>query len=315
MNEHRLHGLKSQITQIVFLASVLCFLASVPVYAGLAVSVTGGNWAIGDIGIGATKQTSAGKWTVTNGGSGEPEAIYIKVDGSDASNPWHPGTSAGIDTFILKHNASGSWSDAVTNSGNGIVLKKGLASAGTASFDLQFTGPTSTTAASQRTMTVTLTAAQVSLVANEVCVLDTELICIGTATGYLIWPRPVSCVATNNNAAKQWKTANTSGQPTWSDATDSYTYPGVETSANYPAFAWAEGVDYKGYTDWRLPTKDELKQLYDYGRTYITYTSSYYWSATEYSATNAWYVYFTNGDVYYNNKTYAYYVRAVRSGQ
>ncbi|MFH1128770.1 MAG: DUF1566 domain-containing protein, partial [Candidatus Omnitrophota bacterium] len=85
--------------------------------------------------------------------------------------------------------------------------------------------------------------------------------------------------------------------------------------ANYPAFSWAEDLDWQGYTDWRLPTKDELKNLYDYGRTYITYTSTTYWSATENVASNAYYVYFGNGDVGLTNKTYTSSVRAVRSGQ
>lgn len=313
MKNYRLHGLKTQITQIVFLSSVFCLLFSAPAYAGLAVSVTGGNWAVGTIGMGVTSTTTANKWTIT-GSANIIESVYIKADGTN----WHPGSAAGDKVFVLKHDAAsaGTFSGVITNSGDGIKLKS-LASAGTAGFALQFTAPTASTGVTgEQALTITLTAKAYTAPASGVWeVIGDNLVSVGTATGYLMWPRLQSCAATNNNATKQWKTAITTGQPTYSDVTDSYTYPAGETSANYPAFAWAEGVAYAGYTDWRLPTKDELKQLYDYGRTYITYTASYYWSATEFSAAGAYVVYFGNGDVSSYNKTFNDYVRAVRSGQ
>jgi len=292
-----------------FLFSVFCFLFSVPAYAGLGVSVTGGNWAVGDIGMGIVNESTAGKWTVTNQGD-VLESVYIKVDGVN----WHPAGAAADKAFVLKHNATGSWSQAITNTGDGINLA-GLIAGGTRSFGLQFTAPTASTGVTGvQTLTVTLTAKQYTLASGTWENIDNELVCIGTATGYLMWPRYQVCAATNNGATKQWKVVATAGCPVWSNTTKTYDY-GLETSADYPAFAWAEGVSYKGYTDWRLPSKDELKQLYDYGRTYIGYISNHYWSATEYSATHAYTVNFGDGSVYGYVRTSTYYVRVVRSGQ
>ncbi|HIC19578.1 TPA: DUF1566 domain-containing protein, partial [Candidatus Poribacteria bacterium] len=46
-------------------------------------------------------------------------------------------------------------------------------------------------------------------------------------------------------------------------------------------------------------------------------TSGYYWLSTTYaSSTNlAWFVNFSTGNTYSNDKSYNYYVRCVRSGQ
>jgi len=137
------------------LASGICLLFSASAYAGLQVSVTGTptvNWAIGTIGMGVKSETTGDKWTAA-GSSDTDEDVYIKVDGAN----WSPGEAAGANTFILKHDASGSWSDAITNTDNGIKLTT-IFAAGTKSFDLQFTAPTSTTVGGEHTLTVTLTA-------------------------------------------------------------------------------------------------------------------------------------------------------------
>jgi len=132
---------------------------------------------------------------------------------------------------------------------------------------------------------------------------------------YLMWPSSKTCLATNNNHDwLQWKTANTPGQPVWVSTKTAYDYPSGETSDDYPAFQWAENLIYEGYSDWRLPEKDELKDLYDYGRSYIVYDSKYYWSSTERSTAPAYSVGFfdpgpvSEDDVKINQNN----VRAVR---
>ena len=292
MNNHRLHRypfghkLKTRITQIVFMACGWWLMACGAAYAGIAVSVTGGNWAIGPVGAAAVKETTGNTWTVTNEGTGY-ENIYIKADGSDPSNPWHPGSATGTaDTFVLKHDASGSWSDAITDSGNGIELKAVLASAGTAGFDLQFIGPISTTEASQRTMTVTLTAVAPTWYESYGPLGTNDVVLIGS----MYVARNINTAGTANNERMNWD----------------------------PAISWAAGLDWLGKTDWRLPTGNtggELSTIYDNRASLGSYAANYYWSSTEAGATNAYIVNFGNGNVDGDNKTYTFYVRAVRAGQ
>jgi len=63
----------------------------------------------------------------------------------------------------------------------------------------------------------------------------------------------------------------------------------------------------------RLPTIDELACMYTNRASFgNNFGAGYYWSATEKSATDAWYVYFNDGNQNNNSKVYAYYVRCVR---
>ena len=94
------------------------------------------------------------------------------------------------------------------------------------------------------------------------------------------------------------------------------------------AVSYCENLILGGYSDWRLPTIKELTTIVDSSIPYPGPTintdyfpntvSSNYWSSTTYAPypLHAWVVYFHYGNfVYYSNKSYYYYVRAVRSGQ
>ncbi len=71
-----------------------------------------------------------------------------------------------------------------------------------------------------------------------------------------------------------------------------------------------------GYSDWYLPSIDELELLYK--NLHVNgvggFNSAYYWSSTESNASYAWRFYFSYGYGYdYGNKNNTYYVRAVRA--
>jgi hypothetical protein len=70
-----------------------------------------------------------------------------------------------------------------------------------------------------------------------------------------------------------------------------------------------------GYSDWYLPSKDELNMVYLNKDTIGGFSNDYYWSSSEFSADNAWVQLFNNGEQYEGSKNSAflYSVRAIRS--
>jgi hypothetical protein len=68
-----------------------------------------------------------------------------------------------------------------------------------------------------------------------------------------------------------------------------------------------------GYSDWYLPSKDELNQLYLNKVAIGGLSGSYYWSSTENNNYAAWMQYFNNGTQYVYGKNVSNDVRAVRA--
>ena len=74
------------------------------------------------------------------------------------------------------------------------------------------------------------------------------------------------------------------------------------------------GHNYGGYTDWFLPSQDELDALYDAKDVVGGFASGSYWSSSEYSSNYAWYQYFDDGNQSnYDGKGSTLRVRAVRA--
>jgi hypothetical protein len=69
-----------------------------------------------------------------------------------------------------------------------------------------------------------------------------------------------------------------------------------------------------GYSDWYLPSKDELNKLYINRVAIGGFGNGSYWSSSEpNSSENAWYQYFQDGNQYYGPKNNPIPVRAIRS--
>ena len=93
------------------------------------------------------------------------------------------------------------------------------------------------------------------------------------------------------------------------------------TATSYAA-GLARAYEGGGYTDWFLPSKDELSQMYlkktDINTTALAnggviFTNFYYWSSTESDNDSAWFQDFYDGFQFNYGKDYADYVRAVRA--
>ena len=65
---------------------------------------------------------------------------------------------------------------------------------------------------------------------------------------------------------------------------------------------------------WRLPTKEELNELYNHKDEIGGFVAAYYWSSSENGFNMAWYQSFFSGSQDDEHGKYgAYYVRAVRA--
>jgi hypothetical protein len=109
----------------------------------------------------------------------------------------------------------------------------------------------------------------------------------------------------------------------WEKATEPETYTWANALSRCENLVFPET---DGYSDWRLPNRNELQTLVDYSRNnppaidpllVPSSVSSSYWSSTTfaYSTDLAWYMNFSYGGDGNDYKSYGGYVRAVRGGQ
>ena len=232
---------------------ILLYIVCTSCYAGLAVSITtGDDWAVGTTGMGVTTETSGDTWVAT-GSSDTAEAVYIKADGTN----WSPGSAAAEDTFVLKYDTSGSWSDVITNTSNGIKLTD-LVISGTQAFDLQLTAPTSTSVGGEHALTVTLTATAWDLTVTDIDANTYDTVAIGAQ----IWMAENLNVGTKVTGVTEQTNNATVEKYCYSDLDANCTTDGGlyqwDEAMGYVTTAGAQGICPAG---WHIPTTAEWYTL------------------------------------------------------
>ena len=86
----------------------------------------------------------------------------------------------------------------------------------------------------------------------------------------------------------------------------------IQKEGNYAA-GICDQLMLNGYSDWFLPSKDELDLLYRQKDKVGAFKDNFYWSSTEHGEGSAWEQNFIDGKQYYANKNFPISVRAIRS--
>jgi len=118
----------------------------------------------------------------------------------------------------------------------------------------------------------------------------------------------------------------------WQRCSLGQSWDGSDCTGSADGFTWADALasavqnTFAGHNDWRLPNKNELASIVEYrcwnpvinNQQFPNTLGNWFWSSSPYASDSdsAWVVYFSNGLVYYNDKSYdSGYVRLVRAGQ
>jgi hypothetical protein len=129
----------------------------------------------------------------------------------------------------------------------------------------------------------------------------------------------IAAATDQSTGIKWWNgtnvTTNATGTAIGTGSANTTTIIGIQGNATGTNYAANLCRNYQGggYTDWYLPSKDELNKLY-INRNYIGgFVNNYYWSSTEDNVSLAWGQDFGNGSRYNGYKSGKCNVRAVRA--
>ena len=139
---------------------------------------------------------------------------------------------------------------------------------------------------------------------------------MGQLGGYYLICSPI---AGQSGSTLAWKTTNTTTTGTTS-LTNGFANTAAMITAGaslHPAANFCNNLTIGGFSDWYLPSKDELNLLYTNHPALETagsgsFIDTYYWSSSESGTTTAWEQRFSSGSQNTCTKGDSYYVRAIR---
>ena len=137
------------------------------------------------------------------------------------------------------------------------------------------------------------------------------------------------CATTDQSSGTIWGCSATSITGAYGTSIGTGAQNTINIEAGCPTVGTAADIcanlSLNTYTDWFLPSKDELYEMFinkdeintaalnNGGTIFDVTSSSIYWSSSEYSVNNAWYYYFVLSSSFNSNKNSSYRVRAIRA--
>lgn len=291
----------------------------------LSNATTGGTWSssatgvatVGSTGVvtGVAAGTATISYTVTNGCGSASTTRVVTVNPLPGAGTI-TGTATvtvGSTTTLSNATGGGTWS-----SGSAAIATVGS------------TGVVTGVAAGTATISYTVTNGCGSAVATTVVTVNTASLTIGATYGggkiaYILQPGDPGYVAgethgliaapSDQSTGIQWGCFGTTVGGTSTALGTGAANTAIVSAACGAGTAARLCADLVlgGYTDWYLPSRDELQKLYINRSSIGGFTTGYYWSSSENSATDAWYLNFYYGFAGNSFKSNTYYVRAVRA--
>lgn len=118
----------------------------------------------------------------------------------------------------------------------------------------------------------------------------------------------------NQSTGAQWGCSGTSINTNWNIGTGQNNTTSIVNgcSTSSTAARICNDLVSGGYSDWYLPSFNELEKMYSNRIAIGGFANTYYWSSSQYSTTTSLSIYFYTGGGYTSSKTDALYVRAIR---
>jgi hypothetical protein len=140
--------------------------------------------------------------------------------------------------------------------------------------------------------------------------------CQGGIIAYITSDRILIAASSDQSSSIVWASAGSTTGATATaigtgDANTSTIYSALGTGSTYAARTSIE-LTLNGYSDWFLPSKDELYRLHQYRADIGGFSSANEWSSSESTAANAWIQAFPGGTQSTASKTGAASMRAIR---